>query len=142
MSAPAYALREIPLSSAPRQTRRVPSFEIISGTLFDGVFETVFGHVVNLHSNGTYKRAAQIYSANIPLYLERDYDNDHDANAVTAHVDTAQGREWIGYVDSDTAATIAHDMDKGAELIAYCNDRPRSGSGTRGGQLEIMIKLA
>ena len=141
MSATAYALREIPLSSAPRQTRRIPLIEVPTGPLFSGEFETVFGYVVNLHGQGTYELAKQLATDNVPLLFERDYENEHDPNAVKAYTVSTRGRDFVGYVDSDTAAAIAGDLDKGAELIAYPQGWPRGGSGRRGGQLEISIDL-
>jgi len=141
MSATAYALRDISLSDAPRQTRRVPLFEVLSGPVYSGQFEVTYGCVVNLHGQGTYDLAKEIAADLSPLFLERDYENGHDPNAVRAFLGEGAEREFVGYVDADTAQQIAREMDKGAELVAVAQGRPMSGRNNRGGQVEIQIGL-
>ena len=47
------------------------------------------------------------------IYLQRDYHNPHDANAIGVYL--ASSRQHIGWLPRELAANLAADMDKGAK---------------------------
>jgi hypothetical protein len=139
MTASAYACRELPLSDAPRQSRRMPLFEVLTGSVYCGTFQVTYGYVVNLHGQGTYDRAKEL-TGDTSLSLWREHANEHDENAVQVYIGGDGGNVFLGYLDRETAAVVAREMDKGARLTARPEGRPLSGKPNRGGSLEIRIE--
>jgi hypothetical protein len=141
MSALAYAVQHthIPLSDAPRE-RRLPQFRSFATPApaeYD--FEPTFGTVVNLHGSGGWDIAKTSFGHQFAL--ERDPDNEHDANAVSVIATCDWGPQRIGFLDRDSAQLVAVKLDLGYPLVAFAHDRPWAGPGSKGGSMALEIRL-
>jgi hypothetical protein len=60
---------------------------------------------------------------NTPLTFRRDPENEYDFNAIEVH----SGDEMIGFIDRQTAAEYAFQLDTGATLTGYLTSKTKWG---------------
>lgn len=141
----AAASLSIPLSAAPRAPKRIPTFAALARPAYEGDFASTVGRVVGLHIHRSWGLAKKIAADGLDISLERDPDNDHDsANAVVCYLPARDGnpRATIGYLDAETAAIVARELDAGAPLAARpAGSEPWAGANSRGGSLEVVVAL-
>lgn len=140
MSALAYHA-QIPLSDSPRE-RRLPTFHSLGTPALEYDFAPTYGTVVNLHGSGGWDLAKSLAGLGQELALTRDLGNEHDENAVAVIADCGQGPERLGFLDRETARQVAVKLDLGYPLVAVAVGRPWAGRSSKGGSMELEIRLA